>query len=243
MVGPYADPLFSYDAAAGADPFVLSEQQQQQQRQHGHGHSYTVPASASTADAVAVHSFAMGPPPHAFAPVVTSGEAPPLDMTMASVPVDLMDVNLMTGPMPGWSDPSADTEAALRQALKERDEARMALSTMKNEVYAARQLEKRLRAERDEARSQVTFLKKERATGRLTEVRLRKERNQARMALALRKGGVKRVEDGSLAGGLGVLVSPTGGAFEWPDIGQDEAGGKEGSPVERSPMTESLGSD
>ncbi|KAK0610955.1 hypothetical protein B0T14DRAFT_316201 [Immersiella caudata] len=238
MVGPYADPLFPFGVSA--DAFALSEEQ----NQHGHGHSYTVPASASTADAAQAHSFSLGP--QAFTPAVTSGKVPStlsMDMNMPTVPVDLnlgIDVGLVSMTVPGWTDPAQDAQAALRQALKERDEARMALSTMKNEVYSAGQLEKRLRAERDEARSHVAFLKKERAGGRLTEARLRKERNQARMALGTRKGGVKRVEDGSIAGGLGVLVSPTvrGGFGEWPDVGQEV-----GSPVEQSPVTESLGSE
>ncbi|KAK5659128.1 hypothetical protein OQA88_1218 [Cercophora sp. LCS_1] len=76
----------------------------------------------------------------------------------------------------------------LQRTVKERDEARMTVSTLRNEVYTARQTEKRLRAERDEARGQVAFLKKERAAGRATETRLRRERDAARAVAVRRKG-------------------------------------------------------
>lgn len=64
----------------------------------------------------------------------------------------------------------------------------MTVSTLRNEVYAARQTEKRLRAERDEARGQVAYLKKERASGRATEARLRRERDAARVAAVKSRG-------------------------------------------------------
>ncbi|KAK4151370.1 hypothetical protein C8A00DRAFT_17213 [Chaetomidium leptoderma] len=85
----------------------------------------------------------------------------------------------------------AALQSDLRQSAQERDEARMQLSTARNELYAARQVEKRLRVERDEARSQAEFLGAERVKLRQTETRLRRERNEARMAAArgLKKGG------------------------------------------------------
>ncbi|SPQ25773.1 d935a4be-9d28-496b-9f39-ca3d7cd40f8b [Thermothielavioides terrestris] len=81
----------------------------------------------------------------------------------------------------------AALQAELRQTALERDEARLQLSTARNELYAARQIERRLRVERDEARSQADFLGAERAKARQTEARLRRERNEARLALLLKK--------------------------------------------------------
>lgn len=89
-------------------------------------------------------------------------------------------------------------QSELRQAALDRDEARMQLSTARNELYAARQVEKRLRVERDEARSQADFLGKERAKVKATEGRLRRERNEARLALMMKEAGA------AAAGGVGV---------------------------------------
>lgn len=90
------------------------------------------------------------------------------------------------GTPPQWNT-ALELQQDLARVVKQRDEARLALSTLKNELYAARQVEKRLRGERDEARGQVVFLKRERATTRQTELRLRKERDQARLAAAMGK--------------------------------------------------------
>jgi hypothetical protein len=76
-------------------------------------------------------------------------------------------------------------QSELRQTALERDEARLQLSTARNELYASRQDQKRLRAERDEARSQADFLTAERVKAKQTETRLRRERNEARARLAL----------------------------------------------------------
>ncbi|KAH6649536.1 hypothetical protein F5144DRAFT_635213 [Chaetomium tenue] len=79
-------------------------------------------------------------------------------------------------------------QAELQRTARERDEARMGLSTARNELYAARQVERRLRVERDEARSQADFLGAERPKLKQAEARLRRERNEARMALMALKG-------------------------------------------------------
>ncbi|KAH6844785.1 hypothetical protein B0I37DRAFT_168081 [Chaetomium sp. MPI-CAGE-AT-0009] len=109
-------------------------------------------------------------------------------------------------------------QAELQQTARERDEARMGLSTARNELYAARQVERRLRVERDEARSQAEFLGAERPKLKQAEARLRRERNEARMALLALKGkggpggggggkGVKRVGGGvGGVGGAGMLA-------------------------------------
>ncbi|KAK0648306.1 hypothetical protein B0T16DRAFT_388562 [Cercophora newfieldiana] len=241
MVGPYAETLFPSEADAFAGGRIADDQQ--------HGHGYSVPASAPTAGDgaagyLAVHNqglmeFPLTVGQHAFAPpAVTSGAGAKAQTT--ALPLDINSVDLTLGLdvdlMSGWDshnhnhNPTEETQAemariqsSLRRAQRERDEARMALSTMRNEVYSARQVEKRLRAERDEARSQVLFLKKERAAARTTEQRLRRERNAARMALAScrcagRKAGGKK------------------------DGVQVDVGGREGSPMSRSPVTGSLGS-
>ncbi|KAK0724937.1 hypothetical protein B0H67DRAFT_680407 [Lasiosphaeris hirsuta] len=89
-------------------------------------------------------------------------------------------------PCPSTTTTAYHTTNSLRQQLQqaacERDEARMVVSALRNEVYAARQAEKRLRAERDDARGQVLFLRRE---GRLAEWRLRRERNEMRTAAAV----------------------------------------------------------
>lgn len=77
----------------------------------------------------------------------------------------------------------------------------MQLSTARNELYAARQVEKRLRVERDEARSQADFLSGDRAKLKQTEARLRRERNEARMALLASMKG--RGSNGGGGGGGG----------------------------------------
>lgn len=113
----------------------------------------------------------------------------------------------------------ATLQAELQQAARERDEARMGLSTARNELYAARQVERRLRVERDEARSQAEFLGAERPKLKQAEARLRRERNEARLALMALKGkaggggtgkggkrGVGGGGGGGVAGGVGGLV-------------------------------------
>ncbi|KAK0736700.1 hypothetical protein B0T21DRAFT_411849 [Apiosordaria backusii] len=100
-------------------------------------------------------------------------------------------------------------QASLTKITRERDQARMQLSTASNELYTARQVEKRLRVERDEAhaerkqiKAQVETLKKERAMGKMNESRLRRERNEARMALVFKGVGVP-----PHAGARGIRVS------------------------------------
>jgi hypothetical protein len=118
-------------------------------------------------------------------------------------------------------------QAELRQTALERDEARMQLSTARNELYAARQIEKRLRVERDEARSQADFLGSERAKLKQSETRLRRERNEARVLVMKGRGsGGKRGVGAGGQGGLGALV---GGAEsqgedsgESPPMGMDQ---------------------
>ncbi|KAK4179560.1 hypothetical protein QBC36DRAFT_179772 [Triangularia setosa] len=100
-------------------------------------------------------------------------------------------------------------QASLTKITRERDQARMQLSTARNELYTARQVEKRLRVERDEAhterkqiKAQVETLKKERAMGKMNESRLRRERNEARMALVFKGVGIP-----PHAGARGIRVS------------------------------------
>ncbi|AEO67647.1 uncharacterized protein THITE_136625 [Thermothielavioides terrestris NRRL 8126] len=116
----------------------------------------------------------------------------------------------------------AALQAELRQTALERDEARLQLSTARNELYAARQIERRLRVERDEARSQADFLGAERAKARQTEARLRRERNEARLALLLKsKGGAV----GVAGAGAGVGRIGVGGAGAGAGAGAGGAGG------------------
>ncbi|KAL2194493.1 hypothetical protein P885DRAFT_62969 [Corynascus similis CBS 632.67] len=106
------------------------------------------------------------------------------------------------------NDPD-ELRALLRQAALERDEARMQLSTARNELYAARAMGKRLRAERDEARAQADFLGAERAKLRAAETRLRRERNEARLALLALKGpstGGVTAKGGAAGAGAGTVT-------------------------------------
>jgi hypothetical protein len=121
-------------------------------------------------------------------------------------------------------------QSSLRQTARERDEARMQLATAQNELYAARQVGKRLRAERDEYRAQAEFLGRERVKARETEKRLRRERDEARLKSALHvaaagtatttaasshalkgKGGKGSGMGGGVAKGLGVVLGRAGG--------------------------------
>ncbi|KAK4235559.1 hypothetical protein C8A03DRAFT_17718 [Achaetomium macrosporum] len=101
-------------------------------------------------------------------------------------------------------------QSELRRTARERDEARLQLSTAHNELYAARQDQKRLRAERDEARSQAEFLGAERVKAKQTETRLRRERNEARARLALLLTNTSSSSSGGGGGGsngAGVVVA------------------------------------
>ncbi|KAK4097053.1 hypothetical protein N658DRAFT_489523 [Parathielavia hyrcaniae] len=156
------------------------------------------------------HALTTNPPTTALTTTTSSNPAPssstilddsnpnPHSHAAASYPTDL---DLGSSSLATAAVQSSSSEL-LRQALRERDEARMQLSTARNELYAARQLGKRLRAERDEARSQADFLGAERVKLKQTEARLRRERNEARLAVALRKGG--KVEGGGGGGSGGV---------------------------------------
>jgi hypothetical protein len=114
-------------------------------------------------------------------------------------------------------------QSELRQTARERDEARMQLSTARNELYAARQLGKRLRVERDEARSQAEFLGQERVKLKQTETRLRRERNEARLAVLAGRGGKRGV------GGMGGVggVGGGGGGIQGESQGEESGGSPE----------------
>jgi len=103
-----------------------------------------------------------------------------------------------------------DLQRQLQQITHDRDTARLRVSSLQNELYAARQVEKRLRIERDEARSQVTFLKQKHSSCRQTEQRLRRERNDAKLALLIAKGGTS----GAHGPGGGVGRGGTGKAVK-----------------------------
>ena len=190
------------------------EQQQQQRQQHQQSHqpNLTVttmglswPPHNTTTTTI--------PTPHHHQPISFDNPSPPTDPpAQQSAPTDLPTL-------------LASLQADLRQAARDRDAARMQLSTARNELYAARQVERRLRVERDEARSQAEFLGAERVKGRGLEGRLRKERNEARMALVqVRRGKeaagvpsagqVGRKGNGSGNGGVGAESTEEG---ESPD--------------------------
>ncbi|KAL2015294.1 hypothetical protein VTK56DRAFT_5901 [Thermocarpiscus australiensis] len=121
-------------------------------------------------------------------------------------------------------------QTQLAQTARERDEARMQLATARNELYAARQVGKRLRAERDEARAQAEFLAQERAKARETESRLRRERNEARARLAaaaaavVLKGGKKGVAAGVRVGVKTAAAAGSAGGNGLGVVGADASG-------------------
>lgn len=135
------------------------------------------------------------------------------------------------------SPETQDLAPKLALALRDRDAALVALSALQNQVYAARQLEKRLRAERDDARSQAAFLRKERTAGRATEARLRRERNQARVQVAILRGGYKdgggkgRSMSSGVAGGLEAVLGGFRGKVKGGGGGGGGDGGGEGGGV------------
>ncbi|KAL2115131.1 hypothetical protein VTJ04DRAFT_10794 [Mycothermus thermophilus] len=138
---------------------------------------------------------------------------------------------LLTSPLPESQDELTrlitTLRSELRQAAQERDEARLQLSEARNELYAAKQIEKRLRVERDEARSHAEFLGQERVKLKQTEARLRRERNEARLAAATAAAaaaglGGKAGRVGLGLGGVGVGLAPGG---KRPGIGSAVAAG------------------
>lgn len=183
-----------------------------------------------------------------------SGELPPAEMgpghgeggaevspaaAAAAVEHSLLSMGMVagSGEVPQWDNVS-ELQRALAKAVTQRDEARMALSTLKNELYAAKQVEKRLRGERDEARGQVGFLQRERAAARQTELRLRKERDQARLAAAL---GMRVGKAGSqvMDEGKGRPARVEGENTEWLDQ-HEGIGVRNASPALCSPFEENF---
>ncbi|KAL2268054.1 hypothetical protein VTJ83DRAFT_2900 [Remersonia thermophila] len=151
-----------------------------------------------------------------------------------------------SGPIPDNPDDLAKLVTTLRNELSE---TRLQLSTVRNELYAARQIEKRLRVERDEARSQAEFLGQERAKLKVTEQRLRRERNEARLAAAQAAAAAAAGlgSKGARVGGLGLGLGgggkrgPAGlggagagagaGAAAGTGAGTGAAGGAAGGPA------------
>jgi len=78
-----------------------------------------------------------------------------------------------------------DTVSETRQAKRERDELRLQVASLRNELYTSRQVQKQLRIERDEAQVSAKSLKKQTTTLAETHKRLRKERNEARIRAAM----------------------------------------------------------
>lgn len=89
---------------------------------------------------------------------------------------DMMMISRQT-----WEDAVSEN----RQAKRERDELRMQVATLRNELYTSRQVQKQLRIERDEAQVNAKSLKKQTTTLAETHKRLRKERNEARIRAAM----------------------------------------------------------
>jgi len=218
MAGPYSniagDPAFPFDAAEFA---VLQQNQQLQADPYAplspidgaFSISATAPGAGPAAMAVPDMGFDVGvsrinvsAPGGTFHLSSGSGELPPAEVEAGTVQgrgggggAEGSASASGGTPSPRWNT-TLDLQQELARVVKQRDEVRLTLSTLKNELYAARQVEKRLRGERDEARGQVAFLKRERATTRQTELRLRKERDQARLAAAMGKRVGKRKSQG-----------------------------------------------
>ncbi|KAK3936926.1 hypothetical protein QBC46DRAFT_20305 [Diplogelasinospora grovesii] len=178
---------------------------------HQPDHQQQQPIFADFADFNS-HDF---PPLHpAKAPVTHNPNAPPLPLDLGlndfghTIPLDLdlSDVGLV-GIMQFNEELVATRQMVkelrnqLQQAARERDDARLQVSALNNDLYAARQVEKRLRIERDEARSQVSFLQKEKTTTKQTEQRLRRERNEARLALIMAKREKQRGKERAVSSG------------------------------------------
>ena len=252
MVGPYVDPPFPFDVTTGFDPAGTTTPVGVPLEQLQHPHQ---PAFASVPSARVENGLGSGPAPadgtgqlrfatayghSAKMPPPPIPPRSPLDMGPIPGQIDLSIADLlMDGVVPWGGDALASARAAekeeglrreLRRALEQRDEARLAVAGLRNEVYAALQVEKRLRAERDDARGQIAFLKKERAAGRLTEQRLRKERSQARMGMMLARRHGKRSGRskgfGEIPGPLEPLITGDAddGLAEWVAGQQDAIG-------------------
>ncbi|KAM7190817.1 hypothetical protein V8F33_009240 [Rhypophila sp. PSN 637] len=118
------------------------------------------------------------------------------------------------------SDPSKDVimisrqswEHALSessQAKRERDELRLQLATVRNELYTAKRVQKQLRMELDEVKVTAKTLRRQGTTLAETQKRLRKERNDARTKVAMLSKVLPRDQAAAVlkaAGGEGVTV-------------------------------------
>ncbi|KAM7219671.1 hypothetical protein V8F06_004884 [Rhypophila decipiens] len=118
------------------------------------------------------------------------------------------------------SDPSKDVimisrqswEHALSessQAKRERDELRLQLATVRNELYTAKRVQKQLRMELDEVKVTAKTLRRQSTTLAETQKRLRKERNDARIRVAMLSKVLPRDQAAAVlkaAGGEGVTV-------------------------------------
>ncbi|KAK1752851.1 hypothetical protein QBC47DRAFT_48843 [Echria macrotheca] len=247
MVGPYLDNPFSFETAGldyavplGADGHVSVTSPTEGR----------FPAGAvmgdMTYDLAGVTQAGEIDEKYIVDPLPVSAPVPPHPAPAMSMPTSVGmttdNVDALTAPdllaagAGQWDDVLAARQAALdlqrelEKTVKQRDEAQMALSTLRNELYAARQVEKRLRGERDEARNQVAFLRRDRAAAKLTESRLRKERDQARLAAVLGKGKSKKWSPGPTGTGRGnedlklVLGEESGGEnTDWVELMGDRA--------------------
>ncbi|KAK3690461.1 hypothetical protein B0T22DRAFT_441849 [Podospora appendiculata] len=240
--GVYGDPLFPYHRNGAAGIRQLEEKDGEQviggppdRRFSGsgtHHHLAAKPAQQQHHQQQHTQSSSQPPQPQYYPP-----PAQPADSDLESIfGLSFLESDHNTAQMGivQWNELVATRQLAqalqtqLRQAARDRDLARLQASTLRNELYAARQVEKRLRIERDEARGQVAFLKRERAEGRRTEFRLRRERNEARMVLVLARGDAPAASTKQRSEqGLNYLSYKTKRRSIWRDIKRGEPTGPE----------------
>ncbi|KAK4146680.1 uncharacterized protein C8A04DRAFT_25606 [Dichotomopilus funicola] len=191
-----------------------------------HAHQSHLPRSAPTSFPVSAdqhNTLTLDTMGLSWNPGATSSSAIPTSATTATAgpasssvnnqpPLSLSPSQLATLPAADLRSLITSLQTTLHQTTQERDDARMHLSSTRNELYAARQIERRLRVERDEARSQAEYLRAERGRAKQTEGRLRRERNEARVAAAAAaaavaggRGGKKAKKGHEKNGSGGVL--------------------------------------
>lgn len=131
---------------------------------------------------------AAAPPPNLYTPA--GGQINDLNNNLSSYPILQSDPSkdVIMISRQSWQHALSETN----QAKKERDELRLQLATVRNELYTAKRVQKQLRMELDEVKVAAKTLRRQSTTLAETQKRLRKERNEARIKVAILSKGLPR---------------------------------------------------
>ncbi|KAM7192343.1 hypothetical protein V8F20_008934 [Naviculisporaceae sp. PSN 640] len=128
-------------------------------------------------------------PPNLYTPA--GGQINDFNNSLSSYPIlqsDPSKDDVIMISRQSWQHALSETN----QAKKERDELRLQLATVRNELYTAKRVQKQLRMELDEVKVAAKTLRRQSTTLAETQKRLRKERNEARIKVAILSKGYPR---------------------------------------------------